>query len=98
MMQQILKMRRILANKGSQKDIPFQADLVNLIKRVRGRILETKAVQGISHLLVEGVEMMTVAVVMRNRTKESHGILSLVERFLSLKGIPFKSKMRTGNG
>ena len=44
MIRRIWRKSRKQANKGNHKDISFQADPVNLIKRVRGRILETKAV------------------------------------------------------
>ena len=91
-------MRWIPANKGSQEDIPFQADPVNLIKRVKGRIPETKAAQGKYHLLVEEEEVMIVAVVMRNWTKGSYGTLNPVEKFLSLKETLCKSKMKIGKG
>ena len=77
-------------------DIPFQADLVNLI-RVKGRTLGTKTAKGIYHLLVEE-EAMIVAVVMRNWTKETHDILKPAEKFLSLKKILCKSKMRIKKG
>jgi len=43
-------------------------------------------------------EEMIVAVVMRNRTKGSLGTLNLAEKFLSLKEILCKSKMKIGKG
>ena len=89
-------MHQIPVSKESRKDIPFQADLVNL--RERERIPGTKAVLGIYHLLVKEEEVMIVAAVTRNQTKESPGILNLAEKFLSRKVIPCKSKMKIGKG
>src|SRR6266542_3435001 len=88
---------RIQVNRRSQKDIPFQADPVNLIIRVRERIPETKAAKGIYHLPVEE-KVMIVAAVMRNRTKENYGTPNPAEKFLSLKKILCKSKMRIKKG
>jgi len=77
-------------------DIPFQADLVNLI-RVKGRTLGTKTAKGIYHLLVEE-EAMIVAAVTRNQTQGSLGTLNLTEKFLSSKETLCKSKMTIGKG
>ena|SRR6266540_2824050 len=84
-------------NNGSHKDIPFQVDLVNLT-RVKERTPETKAAYATYHLPVEEEEVGIVAVVMRNQTKGSHGILNLAEKFLSLKEILCKSKVKIGKG
>jgi len=83
-------------NNGSHKDIPFQVDLVNLT-RVKERTPETKAAYATYHLPVEE-EVRIVAVVMRNQTKGSHGTLNLGGKFLSLKEILCKSKMKTRKG
>jgi len=72
-------------------------DPVNLI-RERTRILEIRAAKRKYYLLVVEEEMMIVVVVMRNRTKGNHGIPNHVEKFLSLKKIPCKSKMKIEKG
>ena len=83
-------------NNGSHKDIPFQVDLVNLT-RVKERTPETKAAYVTYHLPVEE-EVMIAAVMMRNEIKESHGTLNLTEKFLSLKEILCKNKMKIEKG
>src|SRR6266540_3317671 len=95
MIRQTRRKHRIPANKGSQQDIPSQADLISLI-RVKGRTPEIKAAKRTYHLPVEEEEVMIIAVVMRNQTKGSHGILNPAEKFLSLKKTPCKSKMKIG--
>ena len=39
---------------------------------------------------------MIAAAVMRNQTKESHGTLNPVKKYLSPKETPYKSKMKIG--
>ena len=89
-------MHPIPVNRRNHKDIPFQADLVNLI-RVKGRTPETKAAKGIYHLPVEE-EVMIVVAVMRNQIQGSLGTLNLAERFRFPKVTFCKSKMKIEKG
>ena len=87
----------ILVNKGSQQDIPSQADLVNLI-RVKRRTSEIKTAKRIYHLPVEEEEEMIAVVAMRNWIKENHSILNLAKKFLFLKETLCKNKMKIEKG
>ncbi len=97
MIRQIRRRYKIPVNKGSQQDISSQVDRVNLI-RVKGRTSEIKAAKRTYHLPVEEEEVVIIVVVMRNRTKRSHGTLNPVEKFLSSKETPCKSKMKIEKG
>src|SRR6266498_5037954 len=89
---------QIQASKGSQPGIHFQEDLANLI-RVKKRTLGIKVAKGQFHLpVVEGEMVMIATAVMRNQTKESYGTLNLAGKFLSLKVILCKSKIKTEKG
>ncbi|SRR6266498_1095459 len=84
-------------SKRSQQGILSQADLVNLTK-VKERIPKTKAAIGTYHLLAVEEEIAVAVAVMRNWTNGSHGTLNLAGKFLSLKEILCKSKMRIEKG